>query len=331
MRSASKPIDEVGSLFVIYAVHLLIIHYNLECSRTMSTLTATPQPFNHLPWEISDAIIGHLHEDRPSLHSCALVCHAWLPSSRHHLFRRFRIADSVPRKPNAVSFDKALDFLITTPDVARHIRRLEIAHHSVKLSQLDAILNSSPKLQYLSLSDLGIQDDDLSHGTRHGPRFHRPIEELRIVSCNIVNYDYSLLFHFLGLFASIRRLELLVEIRVLNIDTAAELVPPSHLALTHLSAYHVPLSVVLKLLQNTRTKETLRVLWYDDTTLDWPDVEEVGRLFAVLSPYRCLKRIVFGPLNIFTPYHDNFPPDQDAGTHTSDMISSIHRMAHVSA
>ena len=118
MRSASKPIDEVGSLFVIYAVRLLIIHYNLECSRTMSTLTATPQPFNHLPWEISDAIIGHLHEDRPSLHSCALVCHAWLPSSRHHLSRRVWVADLVPREPNTVTIDKALDFLFTTLESA---------------------------------------------------------------------------------------------------------------------------------------------------------------------------------------------------------------------
>ncbi|RPD53071.1 hypothetical protein L227DRAFT_581653 [Lentinus tigrinus ALCF2SS1-6] len=270
-----------------------------------------PRPSNNLPWEISDAIIDHLHDDRPSLYSCALVCRAWLLSSRHHLFRTFKIADSKRRKPNSAALDKAVGFLATTPDVARHIRYLDIAHHSVRLSQLDAILNCLPKLQSLAFSELGILDDDTNHITRPFPRF-RAIEELKITSCNIVNYDYSLLFHFLGLFASIQRLELMVEIRVLNIDTTADLIPPAHLALTHLSAFHVPLSVILKLLQYTRTKETLRVLWYDDTILDWPDVEEVGNLFVVLGPYRSLKRIVFGPLNIFTPYHDNFPPDQEA-------------------
>ena len=36
MRSASKLIDEVGYLFVVFVVHLLIVHYNRECSRTMS-------------------------------------------------------------------------------------------------------------------------------------------------------------------------------------------------------------------------------------------------------------------------------------------------------
>ncbi|EMD37467.1 hypothetical protein CERSUDRAFT_114108 [Gelatoporia subvermispora B] len=39
-----------------------------------------------IPPETTDRIIDHLHYDRPTLRHCALVCHAWLPASRFHLF-----------------------------------------------------------------------------------------------------------------------------------------------------------------------------------------------------------------------------------------------------
>ena len=40
-----------------------------------------------LPAELNDAIIDHLHNDKASLATCALVCKGWVPASRHHLFR----------------------------------------------------------------------------------------------------------------------------------------------------------------------------------------------------------------------------------------------------
>ncbi|TDL19487.1 hypothetical protein BD410DRAFT_792104 [Rickenella mellea] len=36
--------------------------------------------------ELTDNIIDHLHDNRPALCSCSLVCRSWLPSSRFHLF-----------------------------------------------------------------------------------------------------------------------------------------------------------------------------------------------------------------------------------------------------
>src|SRR5262245_31431042 len=39
-----------------------------------------------LAQELSDNIIDHLHDDKPTLRRCGLVCRSWLPSSRFHLF-----------------------------------------------------------------------------------------------------------------------------------------------------------------------------------------------------------------------------------------------------
>ncbi|TDL19489.1 hypothetical protein BD410DRAFT_900190 [Rickenella mellea] len=36
--------------------------------------------------ELADVIIDYLHDDRPALCSCGLVCRSWLPTSRFHLF-----------------------------------------------------------------------------------------------------------------------------------------------------------------------------------------------------------------------------------------------------
>ncbi|KAK0235000.1 hypothetical protein EDD85DRAFT_63450 [Armillaria nabsnona] len=39
-----------------------------------------------LPTELCNLIIGHLHDSKPSLFACSLVCRAWVPECRFHLF-----------------------------------------------------------------------------------------------------------------------------------------------------------------------------------------------------------------------------------------------------
>ncbi|KAJ7877013.1 hypothetical protein B0H13DRAFT_2195037, partial [Mycena leptocephala] len=39
-----------------------------------------------LPQELTDKIIDGLHDDMPSLRDCSLVCWAWVPATRFHLF-----------------------------------------------------------------------------------------------------------------------------------------------------------------------------------------------------------------------------------------------------
>lgn len=41
-----------------------------------------------VPQELYERIIDHLYEDIPALLACCLVCRAWVPASRYHLFGR---------------------------------------------------------------------------------------------------------------------------------------------------------------------------------------------------------------------------------------------------
>ncbi|KAG7098157.1 hypothetical protein E1B28_000127 [Marasmius oreades] len=55
----------------------------------------TPPTISTLPQELIDQIIDHLHNDILSLKNCSVVCHAWLPTSRIHLFSKIRL--DIPR------------------------------------------------------------------------------------------------------------------------------------------------------------------------------------------------------------------------------------------
>ncbi len=41
-----------------------------------------------LPTELCNLIIDHLHDSKPSLFACSLVCRAWVPECRFHLFHK---------------------------------------------------------------------------------------------------------------------------------------------------------------------------------------------------------------------------------------------------
>ncbi|KAJ7746293.1 hypothetical protein B0H16DRAFT_1854647 [Mycena metata] len=48
----------------------------------------------HLPPEVVDVILDHVATHPRTLRSCSVVARAWLPRSRHHLFRRLSISTS---------------------------------------------------------------------------------------------------------------------------------------------------------------------------------------------------------------------------------------------
>ncbi|KAI0755835.1 hypothetical protein C8Q74DRAFT_1305600 [Fomes fomentarius] len=246
-----------------------------------------------LPVETTDIIIDHLHNDIRSLRACSLVCHAWLPSTRHHLFNSFTI------KPGDAYFADSVTFLTTTPEIARHIRSLRIISHPVSLTQMDTLIKSIPRLRSLTLSEVIVYDhrsDNLDPAVRFPA-----LEELTILSSNILNHNFAFLFPFLGLFQSISRLQLQAMLRLLDVNFTVDPCPSANLALTHLSAYHMHPPVLRKLIQHTRTCETLRVLWFDDGFFQWQSIAELGSIFQALGPSGCLKRIIFGPLDIFHP------------------------------
>ena len=58
---------------------------------------------NALPQELIDTVIDYHFHDRPTLVTCSLVCKAWLPSSRYHLFHTVKLGDE--------NWNTFLDFL----------------------------------------------------------------------------------------------------------------------------------------------------------------------------------------------------------------------------
>ncbi|PCH42391.1 hypothetical protein WOLCODRAFT_137884 [Wolfiporia cocos MD-104 SS10] len=73
-----------------------------------------------IPPELRDGIIDQLYADRAALKACSLTCRAWLPRSRHHLFRKISIEHG--------HTSDAFSLLVrSTPAIANYIREIEIS------------------------------------------------------------------------------------------------------------------------------------------------------------------------------------------------------------
>ena len=70
--------------------------------------------------EIFDIIVDHLHDNHKALAACSLVCRAWLPSSRYHLFFTVQVSDT----GNLTRFLDELDSPLST--IAPFVRTLTL-------------------------------------------------------------------------------------------------------------------------------------------------------------------------------------------------------------
>ncbi|KAF8519202.1 hypothetical protein JB92DRAFT_3112589 [Gautieria morchelliformis] len=123
-----------------------------------NTLESAPhERLNHrrLPQEMVDAVLDNLREDdgHKALLACSQVCHAWLPSSQRHLFRRITFgADSGQSKQLGQA-------LLGSPHLAKYIRELVVylpvddAFHAT-CQTLSVILGKLTELQRLILCGL---------------------------------------------------------------------------------------------------------------------------------------------------------------------------------
>ncbi|KAK0216184.1 hypothetical protein IW262DRAFT_1398526 [Armillaria fumosa] len=80
------------------------------------------------PPELFDRFIGFLHRDKEVLKVCSLVCRAWIPVSRFHLFKRlsFHVVRSVYARSKGLYEDKVklLDSSFCT--LFKHVRQISI-------------------------------------------------------------------------------------------------------------------------------------------------------------------------------------------------------------
>jgi len=90
-----------------------------------------------LPQELIDSIIDYCHDDPPTLKTCALVCKAWLPSSRSHIFQSISLRP--PAKPTRNSLfvkrdtdsQRLLRMLRSSPVIAPYIHDLSVCEGMV--------------------------------------------------------------------------------------------------------------------------------------------------------------------------------------------------------
>lgn len=89
-------------------------------------------PIPRLPQELVDHIVDHLHDDPITLNSCSLVCHAWLPTSRLHLFAKISLKVTPAAGHLAPSeLCKRLHRILTSsPSIICYIRELEVLEGS---------------------------------------------------------------------------------------------------------------------------------------------------------------------------------------------------------
>ncbi|KAI0702351.1 hypothetical protein C8T65DRAFT_655505, partial [Cerioporus squamosus] len=244
------------------------------------------------PTEITEAILDNLNDDQSSLKACALVCSAWLASTRPRLFHKCTITTKE-----------------RTRRLRPHIRHLDINRGQnrdnwIDLADVESLLSALPSLRSLSISKISL---DVPSGRNAEPLGPPPklgaLDELSIKSSNLSTYQFETLFRLLSLFTEIHRVELVRTDRPLVGDEDDRFNsigdPPDHIKIAHLSALDIPRRVVLKLLTLTESASSLQTLWYDDRHLDWNVSDDLGALFAAIGPRRSLRRVIFGPLQIF--------------------------------
>ena len=78
-----------------------------------------------LPWELTDAIIDHLHSDLKTLGACGMVSSEWLKRSRHHIFTTVQLWPWRIRRFIKLTASKKCTF-------SEHIQRIELDDSRVK-------------------------------------------------------------------------------------------------------------------------------------------------------------------------------------------------------
>lgn len=95
-----------------------------------------------LPLELLEQVVDHLHDEHSTLRSCALVCHALIASSRHHLFRRILIT--------AKNFVNAVLLFVKNPHLAGYVRELYFeAGDGAAFGILEALLDGKGPPKHL--------------------------------------------------------------------------------------------------------------------------------------------------------------------------------------
>ena len=124
-----------------------------------------------LPPEVIDRIIDHLHDDILTLMSCTLVCKAWKPASRFHLFRDVSLGGF--RGPKLENLPALLEHI---ESFCAESETLEIRGWIMTIDMLALVLDRMPRLVGLQLNCVQLRFE--SNATLRRRKRHNSLQEL---------------------------------------------------------------------------------------------------------------------------------------------------------
>ena len=121
----------------------------------MTTVTLMPSIFN-FPLDIEENILNILAEDdegHSELKICSLVCQAFLPICRKHIFESIVLNDyNLARSPTTLAFER---LLCETPEIADCIRKLDYSIRKTDLTSpsIQESLKRINRLEFLTIQN----------------------------------------------------------------------------------------------------------------------------------------------------------------------------------
>lgn len=160
----------------------------------------------HIPLEIIALIIEHAQRDRQVLASCSLVCTAWLPFARHHLFSKIML--------NIENVSSFIDLVSSSPSaLPPFIKRIDIRDNRENAKWLaNTQLVSGLKCLAEHVTSLSITSDfetPLSNYTLVTFRSFERLVELKLTEC--VFGKFSDVQEFICSFPALQMLSLEAE------------------------------------------------------------------------------------------------------------------------
>ncbi len=165
------------------------------------------------PGEILDYIIDFLHWDVRSLKACALVCTAWTPSARFHLFNTITCHPDKPGRTVAqiaawtssehgVQASRYITTLVVTPSGSY------TSLPTVGVTEIALLMTRMPNIRRVTLDHVSIHHFDIArHTTLPGASHTRPLIQLTILRCETLGDSFHIIGHLLCLYPQIDKLD----------------------------------------------------------------------------------------------------------------------------
>ena len=166
-----------------------------------------------LPRETVDNIFDHLYNDIPTLSASSLVCRAWIPSCRYHLFYTLNCNAGTDSR-GAISH--LHEWLLASPEVHPYIQTLNVVRRGggcrdFYVEDVEQVLHCLPFLRNLTLVEITIRSRDTSADVSYvsSTGRDRRLRSLVILKCSSSADAPQPLCRILGLFAEVDRLAIL--------------------------------------------------------------------------------------------------------------------------